>query len=52
METKTIKAVETIRRIRDEHYEILRKKTSEEIKIYFRKAADLANNPLNKEHIM
>ncbi len=51
METKTIKTVEMIRHIRDEHYEILKNKSPEEIKEYFRRAADQAHRPREKEHI-
>ena len=39
MEANAIKAVETIRRIRDEQHELLKGKTFEEVKAYYRERA-------------
>lgn len=39
MEKKKIKAVELVRQIRDEHFELLKNKSNEEIKDFFHREA-------------
>jgi hypothetical protein len=43
MTQTTIKAVELVRQIRDQHYEILKDKSREEIKAFFHREAAAAN---------
>jgi hypothetical protein len=43
MTQTTIKAVELVRQIRDQHYEILKDKSREEIKAFFQREAAAAN---------
>ena len=54
MTQTTIKAVELVRQIRDQHYEILKDKSREEIKAFFHREAAAANAEaeqlLQKEH--
>ncbi len=54
MTQTTIKAVELVRQIRDQHYELLKDKSCEEIKAFFHREAAAANAEaerlLQKEH--
>lgn len=43
MEQKQIKAVELVRRIRDQHYESLKGKSPDEVKAFFEREAAIAN---------
>jgi hypothetical protein len=43
MTQTTIQAVELVRQIRDQHYEILKDKSREEIKAFFHREAAVAN---------
>ena len=43
------KHIEIIRRIRDEHYEIIRNTSHDEMVEYFRQAAEKARLPMPKE---
>jgi hypothetical protein len=43
MTQTTIKAVELVRQIRDQHYKILKDKSREEIKAFFHREAAAAN---------
>jgi hypothetical protein len=50
MTQTTIKAVELVRQIRDQHYEVLKDKSREEIKAFFHREAAAAN--AEAEHLL